>query len=159
MSTASLPRILVLNGPNLNMLGTREPAHYGHATLADADDLVAATAARLGYDVDTLQSNHEGALIDALHAARGRNVGLVINPGGLTHTSVALRDAITASELPTVEVHVSNVHAREEFRAHSYVSGVAVAVIAGAGIAGYGFGIEVLAQRRADAAASAGVRT
>ncbi|WP_104191565.1 type II 3-dehydroquinate dehydratase [Cryobacterium sp. Y82] len=151
----TLPRILVLNGPNLNMLGTREPAHYGYATLADANVLVEATAARLGYAVDTLQSNHEGVLIDRLHAARGYNVGLVINPGGLTHTSVALRDAITASELPTVEVHVSNVHARDEFRNHSYISGVAVAVIAGAGIVGYGFGIEILAQRRADAAASA----
>lgn len=153
MSTTSLPRILVLNGPNLNMLGTREPQHYGRDTLADVDALVAARAADLGYAVDTLQSNHEGVLIDRLHAARGVNVGLVINPGGLTHTSVALRDAITASELPTVEVHVSNVHAREEFRRHSYVSAIAVAVIAGAGIAGYGFGIEILAARAAASAA------
>ena len=141
------PRILVLNGPNLNLLGTREPHLYGTDTLADVDALVAAKAAELGLAVDSLQSNHEGVLIDRLHEARTTHAGLVINAGGLTHTSVALRDAIIASTLPTVEVHVSNVHAREPFRAHSYISDIAVAVIVGAGVAGYGFAIEVLASR------------
>ena len=143
------PRILVLNGPNLNLLGTREPHLYGTDTLADVDALVAAKAAELGLAVDSLQSNHEGVLIDRLHEARTTHAGLVINAGGLTHTSVALRDAIIASTLPTVEVHVSNVHAREPFRAHSYISDIAVAVIVGAGVAGYGFAVEVLASRLA----------
>ncbi|WP_165067208.1 type II 3-dehydroquinate dehydratase [Marisediminicola senii] len=143
------PRILVLNGPNLNLLGTREPHLYGTDTLADVDALVTAKAAELGFAIDSLQSNHEGVLIDRLHEARTTHAGLVINAGGLTHTSVALRDAIVASTLPTVEVHVSNVHAREPFRAHSYISDIAVAVIVGAGVAGYGFAVEVLASRLA----------
>lgn len=140
-------RILVLNGPNLNMLGLREPAIYGRETLGDVERLVAERAAARGLEVDCLQSNHEGELIDALHRGRTENVGCVINPGGLTHTSVALMDAVKASELPTVEVHISNPHAREEFRHHSYISLVAVAVVAGAGIAGYGHGVDILADR------------
>lgn len=138
-------KILLLNGPNLNMLGKREPDIYGHATLEDVVALATAEAAKHGLEVEALQSNHEGDLIDALHNARGTHVGCVINPGGLTHTSVALLDAVKASELPTVEVHISNPHAREEFRHHSYISLATVSVIAGAGIQGYRFAVDILA--------------
>lgn len=138
---------LVLNGPNLNLLGTRQPEIYGSAGLADVEQLVRSRGAELGVEVDFFQSNHEGALVDRLHEARGLIGGVVINAGAFTHTSVALRDAFLATELPLVEVHVSNVHAREPFRHHSYLSDIAVAVIAGAGIDGYRFGLEVLAER------------
>lgn len=138
-------RILLLNGPNLNMLGLREPEIYGHATLDDVVELVRARAEHHGLEVDAVQSNHEGDLIDALHRARGTHLGCVLNPGGLTHTSVSLLDAVKASELPTVEVHISNPHARESFRHHSYISPVATAVIAGAGVDGYGFAVDILA--------------
>lgn len=139
------PTILLLNGPNLNMLGLREPEVYGHSTLEDVIDLVRAQAAHHGWQVDALQSNHEGDLIDALHRARGAHLGCILNPGGLTHTSVSLLDAVKASELPTVEVHISNPHARESFRHHSYISPAATAVIAGAGVNGYGFAVDILA--------------
>ncbi len=132
-----MPSLLLLNGPNLNLLGTREPEVYGSSTLADVVALVEATAAELGYTVDALQSNHEGVLIDAIHDARGTVSGIVINPGGLTHTSVALRDALTGVALPFAEVHVSDVHARESFRHHSYLSDVASVVVVGEGVAGY----------------------
>lgn len=138
-------KILLLNGPNLNMLGKREPDIYGQDTLEDVVALATAEAAKHGLEVEALQSNHEGELIDALHNARGTHIGCVINPGGLTHTSVALLDAVKASELPTVEVHISNPHAREEFRHHSYISLAAVSVIAGAGIQGYRFAVDILA--------------
>ncbi|TCI99188.1 type II 3-dehydroquinate dehydratase [Aeromicrobium sp. IC_218] len=138
-------RLLIVNGPNLNLLGTREPDVYGRATLADVEALCAERASAHGAEIRFVQSNHEGVLIDAIHAAREDCDGIVVNPGGLTHTSVVLRDALTGVALPVVEVHVSNVHAREEFRHHSYVSGIAKAVIAGAGIAGYGFAIDLLA--------------
>lgn len=138
-------KILLLNGPNLNMLGKREPDIYGHDTLEDVVALATSEAAKHGLEVEALQSNHEGELIDALHNARGTHIGCVINPGGLTHTSVALLDAVKASELPTVEVHISNPHAREEFRHHSYISLAAVSVIAGAGIQGYRFAVDILA--------------
>ncbi|GGE75380.1 type II 3-dehydroquinate dehydratase [Nesterenkonia cremea] len=138
-------RILVANGPNLNLLGTREPGLYGAATLADVETLCAETGQRLGLEIDFMQSNHEGALVDAIQAARGTAQGIVINPAAYTHTSVAIADALRATELPVVEVHISNVHAREEFRKHSYVSPVATAVIAGAGLNGYRFAIEHLA--------------
>lgn len=138
-------RILLLNGPNLNMLGVREPDIYGTATLDDVVTLTRERAGEHGFEVDAVQSNHEGDLIDALHNARGTHIGCVLNPGGLTHTSVALLDAVKASELSTVEVHISNPHAREAFRHHSYVSLAAQAVIAGAGIAGYGFAVDILA--------------
>lgn len=134
----------MLNGPNLNLLGTREPGVYGSDTLADVEQLVADTAAEAGWEVRTLQSNHEGALIDAIHEARADCDGIVINPGGLTHTSVALRDALAGVALPVAEVHISNVHRREEFRHHSYVSGIAEVVIAGAGINGYRYAVQQL---------------
>ncbi|WP_336714364.1 type II 3-dehydroquinate dehydratase [Arthrobacter sp. USHLN218] len=140
-------KLLILNGPNLNLLGTREPHIYGADTLADVEKLAADAAKARGLTVECFQSNHEGALIDAVHAARGTAAGIVINPGGYTHTSVALRDALSGVDLPVVEVHISNVHRREEFRHHSYISGIAEAVIAGAGISGYRFAIELLADR------------
>ncbi|MFP7364792.1 type II 3-dehydroquinate dehydratase [Corynebacterium callunae] len=140
-------KILLLNGPNLNMLGKREPDIYGHDTLDDVVALATAEAAKHGLEIDALQSNHEGDLIDALHKARETHLGCVINPGGLTHTSVALLDAVKASDLPTVEVHISNPHAREEFRHHSYISLAAIAVFAGAGIQGYRYAVDLLAQR------------
>lgn len=138
-------RIVVANGPNLNLLGTREPGLYGSATLADVETLCTQTGQRLGLEIDFMQSNHEGALVDAIQAARGTAQGIVINPAAYTHTSVAIADALRAVELPVVEVHISNVHAREEFRKHSYVSPVAAAVIAGAGVEGYRYAIEHLA--------------
>ena len=140
-------KLLILNGPNLNLLGTREPHIYGADTLADVEKLAADAAETRGMTVECFQSNHEGALIDAVHAARGTAAGIVINPRGFTHTSVALRDALSGVDLPVVEVHISNVHRREEFRHHSYISGIAEAVIAGAGISGYRFAIELLADR------------
>ncbi|HLS79297.1 MAG TPA: type II 3-dehydroquinate dehydratase [Nocardia sp.] len=139
--------ILVLNGPNLNMLGTRQPEVYGADTLDDVVALCERTAARFGRTVTAFQSNHEGALIDRIHQARGAESAIVINPGGLTHTSVALRDALVVPEVPIVEVHISNVHAREEFRHHSFISPIATAVIAGMGIQGYAAAVEFLATR------------
>ncbi|MDD0859839.1 type II 3-dehydroquinate dehydratase [Arthrobacter alpinus] len=129
--------LLILNGPNLNLLGTREPEIYGSTTLSDVEHLTTAAAEAAGFSTTCLQSNHEGVLVDAIHAARGTAVGIIINAGAYTHTSVALRDAIAGVELPTVEVHISNVHQREEFRHHSYLSAVSSAVIVGAGIHGY----------------------
>jgi 3-dehydroquinate dehydratase-2 len=139
-------RLLLVNGPNLNLLGVREPAVYGSDTLADVEKLVTDRAAELGFEVQAVQSNHEGVLIDAIHEARTTCAGIVVNPGGLSHTSVALRDALSGVALPVVEVHLSNIHAREEFRHHSYVSAVARAVVCGAGIHGYTFAVEQLAR-------------
>jgi 3-dehydroquinate dehydratase-2 len=129
--------VLVLNGPNLNLLGMREPQIYGATTLADVEAMLAADAAAAGVGLECFQSNHEGALIDRIHAARGRVDWIVINPGGLTHTSVALRDALAGVAIPFVEVHISNVHKREPFRHHSYLSDIAEGVIAGLGVHGY----------------------
>lgn len=143
MSTAK--RILLVNGPNLNLLGTREPAVYGSATLADVERLVADTAEEFGIAVRAVQSNHEGELIDAVHAARDDCDAIVINPAAFTHTSVALRDALAAVALPVAEVHISNVHAREAFRHHSYVSPIAEFVIAGCGAQGYEFAVRRIA--------------
>ncbi|GAA2544670.1 type II 3-dehydroquinate dehydratase [Mycolicibacterium diernhoferi] len=140
-------RLLLLNGPNLNLLGTRQPEIYGATTLAQIEQQVAATAAEHGLDLRAVQSNHEGALIDAIHAARADCAGIIINPGGYSHTSVAIPDALAAVELPVVEVHLSNVHRREPFRHHSYVSAVAEVVIAGAGPLGYRFAVAHLAGR------------
>ena len=131
-------KILVLNGPNLNLLGTREPQTYGATTLLQLEAGLHTLAAERGAALDCFQSNHEGALIDRIHAARLESVdAIIINPGGLTHTSVALRDALAGVAIPFIELHISNVHKREEFRHHSYLSGIAVAVIAGLGVAGY----------------------
>lgn len=138
--------ILLLNGPNLNTLGTRQPEVYGTATLADVVDLVERTAAELGVGVRAAQTNHEGEMIDLIHAARGQVGGIVINPGGWTHTSVALADALVIPEVPIIEVHLSNVAAREEFRHHSYVSPVAAGVIAGFGVRGYEFAVRRLVE-------------
>ncbi|GAA1124729.1 type II 3-dehydroquinate dehydratase [Arthrobacter flavus] len=139
--------LLIINGPNLNLLGTREPATYGTGTLADVEALAADAAARHGWAVTCLQSNHEGELVDAIQAAAGAADGIVINAGAYTHTSVALRDAIAAVGLPTVEVHISNVHRREEFRHQSYLSAVAEAVIVGAGISGYRYAVDFLIEK------------
>ncbi|MFS0733085.1 type II 3-dehydroquinate dehydratase [Microbacterium sp. 1P10UB] len=130
-------RLLLVNGPNLNLLGTREPEVYGTRTLADVEELTRSTAAEAGFDVRAVQSNHEGVLIDAIHDARTDCAGIVINPGGLTHTSVVLRDALSGVALPVAEVHISDVRAREEFRHFSYVADVAVVHVIGEGVAGY----------------------
>lgn len=130
-------RLLLVNGPNLNLLGTREPDIYGSETLADVEALVAEAATARGYEVRALQSNHEGVLIDAIHEARHDCAGIVINPGGLTHTSVVLRDALSGVALPVAEVHISDVMAREPFRHHSYVADVAVVHVIGEGVPGY----------------------
>lgn len=131
-------KILVLHGPNLNLLGTREPEVYGHQTLADIDAALVILGKELGAEVLCFQSNHEGALIDRLHQAREEGVAAVLfNPGGFTHTSVALRDAVAAVAIPTVEVHLSHIHARESFRQHSYIAPVAVAQVSGFGAEGY----------------------
>ncbi len=142
---SSTPVIGVLNGPNLNLLGEREPEVYGAATLADVADLCSATAAELGFTTDFRQSNHEGELVDHVHQMRGRVSGLVVNAAAYTHTSVALRDALATVDVPVVEVHLTNVHAREEFRRRSLLSDVVSAVIAGCGPAGYGFAIRHVA--------------
>ncbi|HVK94185.1 MAG TPA: type II 3-dehydroquinate dehydratase [Noviherbaspirillum sp.] len=131
-------KLLLLNGPNLNLLGTREPEVYGSTTLVDVERAASAQAASAGATLDSFQSNHEGALIDRIHVARKENVdAIVINPGGLTHTSVALRDALAGVAIPFVEVHISNIHARESFRHHSYLSALATGVICGLGVDGY----------------------
>ncbi|RGE21055.1 type II 3-dehydroquinate dehydratase [Leucobacter sp. wl10] len=138
-------RILLVNGPNLNLLGTREPEIYGEETLADVEVLVSRVAGDFGLDVRAVQSNHEGALIDAIHAAREDCSAIVINPGAFTHTSIALRDALAGVALPVAEVHISNVHARESFRHRSYVSGIAACVVVGCGVQGYEFAVRRLA--------------
>ncbi|MEY4375154.1 MAG: hypothetical protein RL760_1321 [Candidatus Eisenbacteria bacterium] len=130
-------RILILHGPNLQALGTREPGIYGHVTLDEVTSRLSALARELGCEVESLQSAHEGVLIDALYQARGRCDGVLFNPGGLTHTSVALRDAIAGAGLPTVEVHVSNPHARDPFRHVSLTAGASLGVVAGFGADSY----------------------
>lgn len=131
-------RILVVNGPNLNLLGTREPGIYGAQTLADIERMLTEVAANRNASVDCFQSNHEGALVDRIHAARGDGTDfIIINAGAFTHTSIALRDALAAVALPFIEVHLSNVHRRESFRHRSYLSDLAVGSIVGLGAAGY----------------------
>lgn len=138
--------VLVLNGPNLNLLGTREPQIYGSSTLADIEAQLCELAAVHGLTVDFLQSNAEHVLIERIHAARTDGTDfIVINPGGLTHTSVALRDALAAVAIPFIEVHLSNIHAREAFRRHSYLSDIAHGVIAGLGAAGYSYALDAAA--------------
>lgn len=138
-------RMLLVNGPNLNLLGTREPEVYGTATLADVEALTRAAASECGFELRAIQSNHEGVLIDAIHAAREDCAAVVINPGGLTHTSVSLRDALTGVALPFAEVHISDVYAREEFRHHSYLHDVAAVRVIGQGVDGYSSAVRKLA--------------
>ena len=139
--------ILLLNGPNLNLLGTREPETYGHLTLANIEQLAANVAASHGCSLECFQSNAEHALIERIHTARTAGVGfIVINPGAFTHTSVALRDALLGVAIPFIEVHLSNVHARESFRHHSYLSDIARGVITGLGAQGYEFAITAAAR-------------
>lgn len=140
-------RVLVLHGPNLDMLGDREPEIYGRATLESIDRRLKELGTELGCRIETLQSNHEGVLIDALHGARDRCDGVILNPGGLTHTSVALRDAVAAAGVPVVEVHVSNPHAREPFRKVSLTAAVAAGVIQGFGGESYALALRGLAAR------------
>jgi 3-dehydroquinate dehydratase-2 len=142
-------KILVLNGPNLNLLGTREPEQYGHTTLVDVHALCETTAHALGHEVECFQSNHEGELIDKIHAygalyRDAKALGAVFNPGAFTHTSVALHDAIKGTGLPVVEIHISNVHAREAFRHHSFISPVAKGTVVGFGVQGYVLAIQGL---------------
>ena len=139
------PKLLVLHGPNLNLLGTREPDHYGRATLAEINLALARRAAAAGVELESFQSNHEGALIERVHAAREQGVSyIIINPAAFTHTSIALGDAMAATGIPFVEVHLSNVHARESFRHHSYFSRLAIGVITGLGSEGYLLALEYL---------------
>jgi 3-dehydroquinate dehydratase-2 len=149
-------RILVLHGPNLNALGVREPGVYGRVTLAEIDQQLLGLAGEIGCEIESLQSNHEGVLIDRLHAARGRSDGVLLNPAGLTHTSVALRDAVLAAGVPVVEVHLTNPHTREAFRERSFVSGAALGVVEGFGVDSYLLGLRALVShlgRRPDAQA------
>ncbi|KAJ4858348.1 dehydroquinase class II domain-containing protein [Trichoderma breve] len=139
-------KILLINGPNLNLLGTREPQIYGSATLNDVVKQAKIQAAELSIQVDAFQSNHEGAIVDKIQAARGEVDGIIINPGAFTHTSVAIRDALLGVGIPFVEIHVSNVHARESWRKHSYLSDKAQAVICGLGVFGYTAAIEFAAK-------------
>jgi 3-dehydroquinate dehydratase-2 len=143
--------IYILNGPNLNLLGTREPEVYGRESLADIEKLCEERATALSLAVDFRQSNHEGVLVDWIQEAREKALGIIINPGALTHTSVALLDALNAVSLPIIEVHLSNIHRREEFRRHSYVSLAAKGVICGLGSHGYPLAVEALAQITATA--------
>lgn len=139
--------VLVLNGPNLNLLGTREPEKYGHTTLADVHEALRQRAAQKNLEVAFFQSNFEGALVERIHQAKGEGVGFVIiNPGALTHTSVALRDAFSGVAIPFIEVHITNVHAREAFRHHSYLSDIARGIIVGLGVAGYYYALDYAAE-------------
>ncbi len=145
---ADRPRILVMHGPNLNLLGTREPEHYGRVTLSDINVALARMAGERGAELESFQSNHEGALVERIHAARDQGVqAIIINPAAYTHTSVALRDALAGVAIPFVEVHISNVHKREPFRHHSYLSDLAEAVMAGFGVHGYGLALQYIAIR------------
>ncbi|KPN21698.1 MULTISPECIES: type II 3-dehydroquinate dehydratase [Arthrobacter] len=158
MTTERTRNLLILNGPNLNLLGTREPAVYGTDTLEDVEETAVAAAESHGWTADCIQSNHEGDLIDAIHGAPGLADAIIINPAAYSHTSVAIRDALSGVGLPVVEVHLSNIHKREEFRHHSYVSAVADVVICGAGVAGYRMAVDYLASTL-DAKAGSGAAT
>jgi 3-dehydroquinate dehydratase-2 len=156
----AMKKILILNGPNLNLLGTREPAQYGHTTLADVEAFCKAHGEALGYAVDCFQSNWEGALIDKIHEVgrlfkAGEMLGVVFNPGALTHTSIALHDAIKSVDpMPVIECHISNVHAREEFRHRSWVSPAAAGIVVGFGVDGYLIAIDGLVRKFVKSAAT-----
>jgi len=139
-----MPSLLLLNGPNLNLLGSRQTDVYGTATLSEIEDQSRAHAESLGADLTALQSNHEGVLVEAIHAARNIHHGIILNAGAYTHTSVALRDAISSVELPVVELHLSNIHAREHFRQTSHIAPVAIGQICGFGPVGYKLAIDAL---------------
>lgn len=142
-----MPSILVLNGPNLNLLGTREPEHYGNTTLADINQQLVARAKELNCGIETFQTNHEGELVERIHQAGIDKVDfIIINPAAFTHTSVAVRDAISGVHIPFIELHLSNVHAREEFRQHSYFSDLAVGIISGLGPQGYDLALQSAVQ-------------
>src|SRR6516162_807977 len=148
MAKSAAETIFVLNGPNLNLLGSREPETYGNATLADAETLCAETSAKFGLKADCRQSNREGERIDFIHEAHARKAaGIIINAGGYSHTSIALHDALMAVKIPTVEVHISNIYARESFRHHSFTARAAFATLCGFGIDGYRLAINGLAAR------------
>ncbi|MCV2403641.1 type II 3-dehydroquinate dehydratase [Marinomonas sp. C2222] len=147
-----MQNIMILNGPNLNLLGTREPETYGFETLSDVEELCREAAASLGYGIEFHQSNHEGVLVDLIHEAgrkvkSGELLGVVFNPAAFTHTSVALLDAIKGADVPVVEVHISNVHARESFRHHSYISAAAIGIVVGMGVQGYVLGMQGLVSK------------
>lgn len=148
-----MPSILILNGPNLNLLGTRQPEVYGRTTLADIRALCEAEAAQLTLTIEFAQSNHEGVLVDMIHEARTRHAGIVLNAGAYTHSSIALMDAISSVALPLVEVHLSNIHAREPFRHKSFIAPVALGQICGFGATGYVLALRALAAHLAEAAA------
>lgn len=148
-----MARLLLLNGPNLNLLGMREPGVYGHATLADIEQRARTLAQSLGHELDAFQSNSEADLINRIQAAAGQCDFLLINPGAFTHTSVALRDAILAVAIPFIEIHLSNVHAREDFRRHSYFADIAVGTISGLGALGYELALRAADQRLRGSAA------
>lgn len=153
-----MKKVLLLNGPNLNLLGTREPTQYGHTTLADVEAMFTQAAQRLGFEAECFQSNWEGALLDKIHEygrlyKAGEAVGAVFNPGAFTHTSIALHDAIKGVDgLPVYEIHISNVHAREEFRHHSWVSPAAAGIVIGFGVDGYLIALDGLARKHAPSA-------
>ena len=154
-----MERILVIHGPNLNMLGKREVGVYGNMTLEEVNDTIRTLAKGLDVDITIFQSNSEGALIDKIHEASGRYDAIVLNPGGYTHTSVALRDAVVASDVPVVEVHISNIYRREGFRHHSYISGVAAGQIAGFGVNSYLLGLRAAVEIARSPKTSRGSKT
>ena len=142
-----MPSVLILNGPNLNLLGTRQPEVYGHTTLGEVEAMCQDAAKQLGLDLSFEQSNHEGVMIDLIHAAKGTHDALIINAGAYTHTSIALMDAVASVEIPTVEVHLSNIHARETFRHTSYLSKVAFGMLCGFGAKGYVMALDAVAEK------------
>ena len=152
MSQQATPLVVVLNGPNMNMLGLRQPELYGRATLDDVEALCAETGEQLGLAIDFRQTNFEGELISWVQECRGKAAGIVINPAGYTNTSIALMDALLAVELPVIEVHITNMHRREEFRHHSYVSRAATGVICGRGVGGYALALTAMADLLEEAA-------
>lgn len=142
--SVAMTSVLILNGPNLNLLGTRQPEVYGSTTLADIKEICVEHGNKIGLSVDFKQSNHEGALVDAIHASRGVHAGIILNAGAYTHTSIALMDAIASVELPAIELHLSNVHAREDFRHKSYIAKVSAGIICGFGATGYRLAMDAM---------------